>query len=338
MSLIYLDSFDSYANVTDLATRWTVTGTNYTYATTGRSGSGRALTIAHPSAANIQRGLGANEDVIFVGFGFKKADTGGTRFISLYDGATEQCGLSWNTPGQLYFRLGASTVIANAPRLFRIGVWYYVEAKFTIANTLSTAGLVLKVNGETWLQVDSGDSQSSANAYANKIRFDSEMDICDLYISNNAGSSPYNDFLNDNRVDTLRPDGNGTTSDFVGSDADSTDNYLLVDETDPDGDTSYIESDTAAEIDLHTLESLAVTPDTIFGVQPVSIAKKTDAGVRTASHVLRTGSTNYTSAAYSPSNGSYLGFPAIWEENPNTLVPWIEADITGLESGIKVES
>jgi len=204
----------------------------------------------------------------------------------------------------------------------------------------------LKVNGETWLQVDSGDSQVSVNAYANSFTFGSADSsnlgayplYDDFYILNDSGPAPYNTFLGDLRVDTIRPNGNGTTSNFTGSDADSVDNYLHIDDVDPDGDSSYIESQTVGHIDLHTLESLAVTPATIFGVQPVSIAKKTDTGPRTASHVLRTGATNYTSSAFSPSNGSYLGFPAIWEENPNTVVPWVNADITGLESGIKVET
>jgi len=332
MTLLYLDSFDNYANVTDLARRWTVTGTNYTYATTGRSGSGRALTITHSSASNIQRGLGSYEAVIYCGFAYRKTAAGGTRLITFYEGGTEQGGVSFSsTEGQLYFRIGASTAIAAAPRLLRAGVWYYIEVKYTVSNSLSTAGLVLRVNGEIWLQVDVGDSQVSANAWADTLRLDSKMDIDDFYISNSA-------FLNDMRVDSIRPDGNGTTSDFTGSDADSIDNYLHVDDIDPDGDSSYIESQTVGHIDLHTLESLAVTPATIFGVQPVSICKKTDTGPRTASHVLRTGATNYTSSAFSPSNGSYLGFETIWEENPNTVVPWVNADITGLESGLKVET
>ena len=58
-------------------------------------------------------------------------------------------------------------------------------------------------------------------------------DYDDLYICDGTTvpGEPVNDFLGDVRVDTLYPNGNGNSSQWVGQDANSTDNYLNVDDT-----------------------------------------------------------------------------------------------------------
>jgi len=361
MTIIYADGFDSYNNIADLNRRWTTTpeapAAGVVYSNVGRNGVGRRFSF-NSDLSDITRGLWATKTVVYVGFAYRNADLGVSAvafddIFTLLEGGTRQCGLGRPpNSGQLAFyrQPGVGTNIqigAASSRVLRNNVWYYIEAKFTLSNTLSTAGLVLRVNGETWLSIDSGDSVASGNEWTDSFRFgrvvgsSATVDIDDFYILDSAGPAPYNTFLGDLRVDTIRPNGNGTTSNFVGSDADSTDNYLLVDDITPDGDTTYLKSSTPTDIDLHALESLPVTPQTIFGVQPVSVCKKTDAGVRTAQHAIRTGGTNYFSPDFYPSDQDYIGFSSLggsgmWEDNPFTGVPFVEADIDALESGIKL--
>jgi len=349
MTLLFLDSFDSYASNADLATRWTVSAGgagDISYATVGRNGIGKAL--KHTDDSNyIQRLIGSNEAVLFCGFAFKADDfTSGSAvsLFSLFDSVTEQCGLALFDSQPYFYRSNLNAVLGAATRAFRAGKWYYVEIKMTVTSSLGVAGMILKVNGETWIQLDSGNSQDSANAYADSFMLGNwhnnhtDMYYDDFYILNPTGAAPYNTFLGNVQIESIRPNGNGTTSNFTGSDADSTDNYLHIDEVDPDGDTSYLESEAVGDIDLHTLGSLVGgVPQTIFGVQSVLVARKTSSGSRTGRHVLRTGASNYTGSSFSPEE-SFLGFEEVWEENPDTVLPWVEADITGLESGIKVQA
>jgi hypothetical protein len=99
------------------------------------------------------------------------------------------------------------------------------------------------------------------------------------------------DFLGDVRVQALLPTGNGNSSQLVGSDGNSTDNYLLVDEVPPNEDTDYVESATVNDKDTYVFGNLTPTTGTVFGVQIVAEARKTDAGVRSFKSVARLSAT-----------------------------------------------
>jgi len=351
MTLLHFDGFDSYNNGNDLATRWgaVAADSEFIFGTVGRTGVGLCLGTQDDWGKLTATMTAGN--VFFIGFAwqsttnFPNFPTNG-KIFTLWDAGVEQCGVSINGTKQLQFNRAGTPVGGAGATILSPDKWYYIEIKFTISNSTGANDCIIRINGVNDLVLGTGlDIQNTANSSADvfAIGLNQSNQIAfvfwdDLYVCDDAGSAPYNTFLGDCRVDTIRPNGNGTTSDFLGSDADSTDNYLHVDEVLPDGDTSYVESLTVGHIDLYTLESLPVTPGTIFGVQAVAIAKKDDAGARTGNHVLRTGATNYTGTAFAPSIGSYLGFESIWEENPNTAVPWVNADITGLEAGIKVET
>lgn len=78
----------------------------------------------------------------------------------------------------------------------------------------------------------------------------------DLAFNNSTGSFQ-NSYPGPGRIIHLSPNGNGDNSQWTGSDADSTDNYLLVDETTPDDVTTYVESNTSGQIDDY---NIAATP------------------------------------------------------------------------------
>ena len=70
----------------------------------------------------------------------------------------------------------------------------------------------------------------------------------------------------------VTPDGNGNYDDWVGSDSDSVDNYLHVDDIPPDNDTSYIEGG-SADRDSFTMTAVSTGSETIDAVIPVIVAK-----------------------------------------------------------------
>ena len=349
MTLIALDGFDNFGTDAIFLEKWTPERAQATTFDTGRSGIGQSVIMSG------QRGFGIpipNTQTIFVGAAFNwSVMTGGRSGIvfEFLDITSKQLRVALNgDTGQLYVNdNGNNNILGVSVQNIKKDNWYYIEVKATAKNALGAGDVEVRVNGETWITVSSGDTAIS-NEYINFVRIGGFFSgtgtyftalVDDFYFTDTIGSAPQNTFLGDLRVDTLRPDGNGTTSDFVGSDANSVDNYLLVDETPShDGDTTYVESATVNEIDLYTIESMPSTPLTILGVQSCVIAKKDDAGVRTGNQIVRTGATNYEGDEFFPSNASYSRFESRWEVNPNTAIAWIESDITSLEIGIKVES
>lgn len=112
----------------------------------------------------------------------------------------------------------------------------------------------------------------SSNFWNNYIYYD------DLYIDNTAGESaaaPVPDY----RFVPLLPNGNGFHDDWVGNDADSTDNYLLVDEVTPDGDTTYVESALSNEEDSYAMTDLSLESGyEVSAVVGMAVAKKLNSG------------------------------------------------------------
>ena len=136
-------------------------------------------------------------------------------------------------------------------------------------------------------------------------------------------------------VEALAPDGNGNTNDFVGSDLDSTDNYLHVNEAVVDGDTSYVESKTVGDIDLYTYENLSGTPTSIVGLAVRPIAKKLIGGNRLGKVITRIDGTNYDGDTI------YVGIDyrakvSVFELNPDDAAAWEAADVNGAEFGLEV--
>ncbi len=229
---------------------------------------------------------------------------------------------------------GSATLIADT--------WYYIEIKGEMANSTSI-DTVLVVDGSTDITISSGTDTLQGSAPITLLKLynggtsanDNYYD--DFYMCNLAGAVN-NDFLGDCVVETLYPNGNGYNSDFVGSDSNSVDNYLHVDDpTTPDDDSSYIESSTVTDIDAFTFEDLAGDVGTIHGVSVQSVARKDDANPRTIKQLTRQSSTNYIGNEHTLAT-SYGVHYHIWETNPADAAAWEEADVNGAEFGIKVES
>lgn len=96
----------------------------------------------------------------------------------------------------------------------------------------------------------------------------------DFYVDTSDGSEP------DEAPPPLRflwsaANGNGPSNDFDGSDGDSTDNYLLVDDAPPDGDTTFVYTSTVSEIEMYATANIAVPVGyTLQAAIPTALAKR----------------------------------------------------------------
>lgn len=83
----------------------------------------------------------------------------------------------------------------------------------------------------------------------------------DDHAINDNTTSNQNSYPDEGEVIVRRPNGNGDNSQWTGSDGNSTDNYLLVDEVTPNDATDYVESKTSGQIDDYTVEDMPASMD-----------------------------------------------------------------------------
>ena len=221
----------------------------------------------------------------------------------------------------------------------QLNTWYYVELQATIADG-SGGSWEFHVDGVTTLSASSRDTYLSGGG---NVVFGglatSEVDgmyVDDFYLVDSTGSVN-NDFLGICRVETLLPDGNGNSSVLVGSDADSTNNYLLVDNNAavPPATTEYVESDTEGDKDTYTMDDLSGTAD-VYGLQTTLYAKKDDSGAKFARPVVRSGGTDYPGTSRALVDSTYVPFDEIWETDPGTSSLWAYTAVNGAEVGPEI--
>lgn len=342
--LRFIDSFDHWTN-TFYARKWDNVSFDFFGTigiTTGRFGNGFSV---NPDTAQVLRKTLDAQGTWILGVALYRSaiDEGG--ILRLYDSGTVQLQLQFRSDGRLDAVRGTSTVLGTGTQILTAGAWHYVEAKYVIHN--STGSVEVKIDGVTDINLTGQDTQATANATADQVGpygggntvqapviFD-DFYACDGVDSGVVGA-PNNDFLGDVRVEALFPNGNGTTSDLLGSDADSTDNYLLVDETIPDDDTTYVESSTIGDRDTYAYTNATATSGTVYGAVLYPLARKTDAGTKTICSIARLAATEVDSADRTLSV-SYQYFPDVHEEKPGGGA-WTIADINNAEFGVKVTS
>lgn len=340
MALRMIDSFDHYPTAM-LARKWTNDSCTIS-AGNGRRGTA-SLRIASPNNTSIWKAFTAHATWI-VGFSMRVGSFSGSGtqvagLISLEDSNSIQTDVRILNTGALRVTRNGTTLATSSPGVIVAGTTYYIEFKATIANSGSYE---LRLNGATLLSDTGVDTQNTANATANVVRIGSGMaaiglsnlDVDDLYICDGSGSTN-NDFLGDCRVDCYFPNGNGNSSDFVGNDGNSVDNYALVDETSVNSDTDYVESSNVGDHDTYAFGDISHSPTDIFGVQINMFAKKTDAGYRSIQSVIRSGGSD-TDGTARPLGTDYTDELQMAETDPDTAAAWTESGFNSAEFGVKV--
>jgi hypothetical protein len=333
-----MDSFDHYATG-DVLEKWTAQESSLTgqalSAGTGRRGTNawsctstaRGLLKAVTSGATMIIGRALN-----VGGSPSSAQS----ITEFREAGVTHLILRLNTDMSVSVLRSPSTVLGtSAAGVITTSGYCYLEFKATVND--STGAYEVRVNGANVLSGSGADTRNGGTGVITSIAviFARNGELWDdLYICDSAGSVN-NNFLGDRRVDCYLPNANGNSSQLVGSDANSTDNYLLVDESAPNDDTDYVQSATSGDKDTYGFPNMTHTPATISGVQICMNAKKDDSGTRSISSVIRSGGadTNGTTQALSTSYTYYL---QIAESDPNTSAAWTKSGFDAAEFGQRV--
>lgn len=334
MAMRFADPGGQYYATADITKVWSTNSGMTVSATAARLGTNGLL---GNSGAVVSKVLD-NQATWVVGFAVRAINFPGgsaVRLCQLTDVTTEQCGLYLDSIGRLSVRV-AGTDLAVATTALSTDVWYYIEFKATINGT--TGSYEVRVNGQGVGLSGSGvDTQVTANAYANVVVLfcpTTSYHFTDIVIMDSSGSVN-NNFLGDVRVEPTFPNGNGNSSQWDGSDGNSTDNYLLVDEATPNGDTDYITTATVNDVDTYGYGNVTPTTGSVYAVIPAPYARKDDAGTRSIATVVRHSGTDYIGTTQ-PLSTSYQYLPQIYETNPGTSAAWTIAEVNAAEFGAKL--
>lgn len=341
MTFLFADSFDHY-DTNDVTTKWT-------NVETGISGQSIAVGLGrHGSNAwnctTAGRGLvkaitNSSAIVAAVALNVTGAPSSANSLFEFREGSTVHVALRVLTDLSLQVTRSTSTVLAtSAAGVVPTSGYCFIEFKANIHD--STGTYEVRVNGTPVITGTGADTRNGGTGIISNVallgvRTSNNCYFEDVYILNTSGSAPWNDFLGDIRIDAGRPNGNGNSSQLTGSDGNSTDNYLLVDETNPNGDTDYVQSSTSGQKDTYAFPNMAHTPANIYGVQVCVYAKKDDAGARSVCSVTRSGGAD-TDGATQALSTSYRYYLEVLETDPATAAAWTQSGYNAAEFGLKV--
>ena len=262
--------------------------------TGGYQASGRGILV---------RNLGADYETLIVGVAIycESTNTGTatevgrsyyTPFLTFEDEGTVQLSICLS-PGARVVAIsgpvfGVHTVLGSSTYALHENVWHYVEVKAVFNNV---AGSVeIHIDGATRLTLSPVDTQTSANGYANQVQIGGQghstgilglsvgsyyIRFDDVYICNINGAQN-TDFLGDIRVEGLRPTGAGLTTQLEPSGAGG--NWSLVDDLQPDDDTTYVAAGTVGNLDTYVFSDLQTTAGQVMALTTCLYAEKVDAG------------------------------------------------------------
>lgn len=153
---------------------------------------------------------------------------------------------------------GLSTVVplgaASIP--LAIDVWAYIEIDCVMSDTVGV--IELRFDGNVVFRFDGDTMRWTAGLAACEWKSSSYSlaQIDDFYILDGVDATatqgrPFNDYLGAIRIEALRPTAAGASTQWLGSDGNSVDNHLLVDDPDQPDTADYIASSTTADRDLY---------------------------------------------------------------------------------------
>ena len=339
-NILAMNGFDNYATADlgkffNLSQQGTIDTTNTPF------GTGRSVVFANVAS---WRTLAVPTTKLAMTAYFKTTTlTGVPFFFRLYDNITAQTTILVDGSGFIKIVRGDTngTVLAtSASQYVLVNGWYHIEAKFTCTTNSSANDCQVWINGV--LAVSLGGSLSTRNT--------SNTQYTSYWVGNTATTTYVDDLsvydwssgdvppMGQCRICNLSPDGNGNGSvnNFVGSDSDSTNNYLLTNNI-PINTATYTGSANHGDLDLYTMSNLPTTPSTIIAVQVSSIAAKTDSSQVPGRNILKSGGVNYSGSEMILSP-SYQQFSDIYTTDPNTSAAWVYTNINALEAGVTIQS
>jgi hypothetical protein len=284
-----------------------------------------------------------NQDTWILGFAFRGDAIAGRTICQTLDAGTTQGRLRLNGDGTLSVQRGTTTVATSTNSIIT-NVFYYIEFKHIIDNA---AGLLeVRVDGAVWATF-TGDTQATANAFANQIALGTteatlqHYDFDDFYALDGVDQSiadpnspPNNDYWGNTQIEALLPNGAGNYTEWTALVGAPT-HWEAEDEVPPDEDTSYVESATLNHRDTYAFTNLSVVSATINGIQVLMRARETLAGAGNIARMYRNAGADDQGADIALQT-SYNYHREIMGGDPIAAGAWTVANINAAQFGARV--
>lgn len=318
---------------------WDVAQGTITNVTTNARINGRAFS---QNSGTSQRSLTATAEFYFHVDIYNNASTHIWRW---YSGATELGSLRWNSANRCWDIYTSTTTLSLAGVTVSAPAdtnHYVLELHVKIAD--AGGSIDFKIDG-TAQPAFTGDTKPGTATTVDRIGWNvasGSAVIDDLGLNDVSGGAD-NSWLADYHLYPMTANGNGDNSGFVGSDGNSTDNYLLVDEVPSNADTDYVESATATTKDLYNFTNLPTLPagSTVTRVIVEARIRQITADADSINLVVK-GGTGAGAPSTEAASGnlvlgtSYARFVYESKTNPATTAAWTEAEVNAMQAGFKL--
>lgn len=257
--------------------------------------------------------------------------------FQIREGSTVHIDVRVSSNGRLFVTRAGTQISPEGATVLTPNAWYGLEIWLEISDTAGVVRIWLNGNLTPEINLTGVDTRNGASGLAQNMFLDGAwvVDLCDFVVYDDLGTVNNVAPLGDLRVEYVMPNGNGAASDFVGSDGNSIDNFLLVDEMPVNHDTDFVESATAGAKDTYEMGGLAVSTGNVLAVGAVLFARKTDAGTRQIVPVYRLAGGAEADGALMTLGSSYASLSEVAESRPGGGAYTI-ADVNGMQVGVKV--
>lgn len=329
MALIFMEGFDAK----DMSLKWNGVGSGGL--TTGRFGTGVATSYGGYQPTKL---LFQELAQVFMGYAITSSNltSGFNHGVSILgdNGSTVHLSVKMTMTSVELHAGDFGTVLASAPGSYVNNVWYYVEIWTVLATSGGTCQV--RVNGVQVINFTGNTMNGGTNTTIDAFRIGSNNSSVtdtfdDIYICDATGATN-NTFLGDVRIQTLVPNGAGSST--LLTPTGSANNWQNVDDI-PDSAATYNSSTIVGNRDTYAMGDVLANTGTIFGIQESMHAYKTDSGSANMKAALKSGAT----LVYDPTQ--VLGISNNWsaavrETDPNTLAAWTPGGINAVEFGGEV--
>jgi hypothetical protein len=210
--------------------------------------------------------------------------------------------------------------------------WYRFEIEYNATGGASADIVGLYVDGVEVARATNRELSANPAFLAIGMNLASEANTTGEMFADDIAIRSVDGLPGAGEVIVLRPDGDSAT-DWTGSDADSTDNYLLVDEVTPNT-TDYAESGTLDQVDDYTLEATPAAMESGDTINAVGVGLYYALSANTGgdpSLVLRItydGTTEESSGLTKNNNNQY----SFYHAQGISLYPFVLVDLPGASS------
>lgn len=342
MALLWMDGFEGYGDTDGqavegaLARRYTVVST-HDVKDDGRFG-GWSLQPDNKNCSIKTPSL-TTDDTLITCFALKfpfAIDGISDWWLELWSSGTVGMRLGADADGAMRVYLGGGELSRTVPGIINTERWHWVEFKVVCDNT--TGSYELKVDGNTVLSASGIDTQSNLAYYDQVLLTGADLSATetprydDFFVMDSTGSD-HNDFVGQLRITAIVPDGDTATVNWTTSSGSN--HWELVDDLDPDDDTTYVEDTVSTNKDIWTYEALADL-DSIDALCLVTDVRVTDANTYGLTTIVKSGGTEYTANMGTISSTSYAMPERLMTVDPDTSSPWTQSGINSVEMGVEV--